>query len=138
MNAALTQLFKFGVSIPVNLDKAIARVKVLARLWSDKFFPGKTLSFQFGAKEAEILYVEWILYHRVCKTVPYIDLAAHPLGQFSEAICTAIQSMGSGRKRWHGLECFLHDKVMLAKFELQYPGIEAVVRYFLKSQGVKV
>ena len=133
---AVKELLKFGLSIPVNFDRLVAWL-TKNRPWG-KYQKGKTISWGFGAEEAEVLYVEWILHHRICNTLPYIDLKAHPLGQFSESICTAIQSLGSGRKRFHGLECFLNDKTMLAKFEKDYPGIEGVVRQYLKSQGVKV
>ena len=127
-------LLKFGVNIPVNIDKAVAGVKALAKLWSNKFFPGKTLSWQFGAHEAEIIYLEYLNHHRLLGDLPYISLK-FPLGQFSEDICSAIQSIGSGRKRFHGLECFINNPGPLAT---KYPDIVPVIKSYLRKQGVEV
>ena len=134
---AVKELLKFGLSIPVNFDRLVAWL-TKNRPWSHWYKKGGTISWGFGAEEAEILYAMWIHDRKLCNALPYISLKDHPLGQFSEAICTAIQSLGSGRRRFHGLECFLCDKTMLAKFEKDYPGITQVVKTYLKSQGVVV
>ena len=127
-------VLKWGINIPVNLDRAIAWA-TKNRPWSHFYKKGGTISFGFGAEEAETLYLEWIKYRKICPTLPYISMRDHPLGQFSEAICSAIQSMGTGRKRFHGLECWLNDPKEL---EAKYPGITLVVKAYLKSQGVRV
>jgi hypothetical protein len=130
MNAGKA-ILKFGLNLPVNFDKFVAWL-TKNKPWG-KYQKGKTISFGFGEEEAEILYAMWI--HDRKMNTPYISIKAHPLGQFSEDICTAIQSLGSGRKRWHGLECWLNDPTEL---EAKYPGITEVVKYFLRKQGVVV
>jgi hypothetical protein len=98
--------------------------------WGGK--KGETISSSFGDEEAEMLYLEYMRSRKL--STPYISLKDHPVGQFSEDICTAIQSVASGRKRYHGLESIENWDVLEAK----YPGIKKVVTLYLKKEGVKV
>jgi len=131
---AVKELLKFGLSIPVNFDRLVAWL-TKNKPWSHWFVKGKTISWGFGCEEAEILYFEWVKYHRICKTMPYISMIDHPLAQFSEDICSLFQTIGTGRKSYHGLQCFLNSPGILEK---KYPGITQVVKAYLESQGVKV
>ena len=131
---AMKQAFKFGISWPINLDRIIAFF-TKNRPWSHWYKKGGTISFGFGCEEAEILYFEWIKHHRICKTLPYISMLDHPLGMFSEDICSLFQTIGTGKKSYHGLQCFLRDPGFLEK---KYPGVTNVVIAFLKTKGVKV
>jgi len=126
-------LLKFAANIPVNLDKVIA-CATKNKPWSHWFVKGRTISWGFGAEEAEIIYLEYLEHHRIMGDLPYISLT-HPLGQFSEDLCSALQSIGSGRKRFHGLECFIRNPGVLAS---KYPDIVPVVKAYLRGQGVTV
>ena len=131
MNAGKA-ILKWGINIPVNFDKLVAWA-TKNKPWG-KYQKGKTISWGFGAEEAEIIYLEYLEHHRILGDLPYISLK-YPLGQFSEDICSAIQSIGSGRKRFHGLECFINNPGPLA---VKYPDIVPVVKTYLRKQGVEV
>ena len=124
----LKKLMKIGINIPVNLDKAVAKITKKLKLWSDWYSPGKTISWSFGAEEAETLYALWVHDRKICNTFPYISLKDHPLGQFSEDLCNFFQS-------YHGLKTFLKDPSVLEK---KYPGITEVVKLYLKTKGITV
>jgi hypothetical protein len=131
--SVIKDILKAGISIPVNFDRMVAWI-TKNKPWGE-YKKGNTISWGFGEEEAEILYAMWVHDRKICNNLPYISLKDHPLGQFSEDICTAIQSVASGRKRFHGLECWLNDPSALEK---KYPGITEVVKTYLRSQGVKV